>query len=97
MSKQNIIITMLIISTILSLLATFFSYFGITRYLGCHIKNSKKSIENYTKLPNASEGRVVISFSVNPNKINKLKPFINSILDQTVKVNLIAMILQDDD
>ena len=96
MSKQNIIITMLIISTILSLLATFFSYFGITRYLSCHIKNSKQFIENYTKLPKASEGRVVISFSVNPNKINKLKPFINSIIDQTVKVNLIAMIIPDD-
>ena len=96
MSKRNIIITLLVLSTILSLSAIFFSYFGITRYFGCHIKNSKHYIQNYNKLPKASEGRVVISFSADPTKFNKLKPFINSILDQTVKVNLIAMIIPDD-
>lgn len=96
MSKRNIIITLLVLSTILSLTATFFSYFGITRYFGCHIKNSNNYIQKYNKLPKASEGRVVISFSVNTNKFNKLKPFINSILDQTVKVDLIAMIIPDD-
>jgi hypothetical protein len=96
MSKRNIIITLLVLSTILSLLTTFLSYFGITRYFSCHIKNSNNFIQNYSKLPKTSERRVVISFSVNPNKLNKLKPFINSILDQTVKVDLIAMIIPDD-
>lgn len=96
MSKKNIIITLLVISTILSLTATFFSYFGITRYFGCHIKNTNYGIKNYNKLPEASYGRIVISFSADPTKLNKLKPFINSILDQTVKVNLIAMIIPDD-
>ena len=96
MSKRNIVITLLVISTILSLIMTFFSYFGIIRYFCCHIKNCNDFIQNYTKLPKASDGRVVISFSANPNKLNKLKPFINSILDQTVKVDLIAMIIPDD-
>lgn len=96
MSKRNIIITLLVLSTILSLIATFFSYFGITRYFGCHIKNSNNDIGNYHKLPKASDGRIVISFSADPTKLNKLKPFINSILDQTVKVDLIAMIIPDD-
>jgi hypothetical protein len=96
MSKRNIIITLLVLSTILSLIATFFSYFGITRYFSCHIKNPNNYIQNYNKLPKASEGRVVISFSADPTKLNKLKPFINSILDQTVKVNLLAMIIPDD-
>ena len=96
MSKRNIIITLLVLSTILSLTATFFSYFGITRYFGCHINSSKNYIQNYSKLPKASEGRVVISFSADPTKLNKLKPFINSILDQTVKVDLIVMIIPDD-
>lgn len=96
MSKQNIIITLLVLSTILSLIITFFSYFGITRYFGCHLKNSNHDIGNYNKLPKASDGRIVISFSADPTKLNKLKPFINSILDQTVKVDLIAMIIPDD-
>ena len=96
MSKRNIIITLLVLSTILSLTATFFSYFGITRYFGCHIKNPNNYIQKYNKLPKASEGRVVISFSADPTKLNKLKPFINSILDQTVKVDLLAMVIPDD-
>lgn len=97
MSKRNIIITLLVLSTILSLTATFFSYFGITRYFSCHINSCENYIQNYSKLPKASEGRVVISFSADPTKLNKLKPFINSIIDQTVKVDLIAMIIPDDD
>jgi len=96
MSKRNIIIALLILSTILSLSATFLSYFGITRYFGCHVNKCNKFIQNYSKLPKISKGRVVISFSVDPNKLNKLKPFFNSILDQTVKVDLIAMIMPDD-
>jgi len=50
-------------------------------------------IENYSKLPKAStDNKVTISFTCKRDKLHKLKPFINSILDQTVKVDLIAMI-----
>jgi hypothetical protein len=49
-------------------------------------------IEKYSKLPKASEQRVIISFTSTPDKVKKLKPFINSILDQTVKVDLIAFV-----
>jgi len=97
MSKRTVIIVSTIVSTIISLIVTFLSYFGLTRYIGCHVNNCKAAIENYSKLPNATDDRVVISFSVKPDKLNKLKPFINSILDQTVKVNLIAMIILEDD
>lgn len=97
MSKRSVIIVSSIVSTIVSLIVTFLSYFGLTRYIGCHINNCTSAIENYSKLPIATtDNRVVISFSVKPDKIKKLKPFINSILDQTVKVNLIAMIILDD-
>ena len=96
MSKRNIMIILLIISSILSLIMTFFSYFGITRYFICHVNNCDGFIQKYSKLPKSSDGRVVISFSADPNKLNRLKPFINSILDQTVKVDLIAMIIPDD-
>lgn len=92
MRKRTLII-ITIISTILSLIITFSSYFGLIRYLCCHIKSTDKFIENYSKLPKAStDNKVAISFTCKKDKIDKLKPFINSIMDQTVKVDLIAMI-----
>ena len=97
MNKRNLIILIIILSTFFSLLYTFFSYFGINRWINCHLKNCDSNIENYSKLPKASDDKVVISFTVNPHKMDKLKPFINSLLDQTVKVNLIAMIIPLDD
>ena len=78
MSKRTVIIISAIVSTIVSLIITFFSYFGLTRYIGCHINNCKSAIENYSKLPIATtDNRVVISFSVKSDKIKKIKPFIN--------------------
>uniref|UniRef100_A0A6C0H3D7 Glycosyltransferase 2-like domain-containing protein n=1 Tax=viral metagenome TaxID=1070528 RepID=A0A6C0H3D7_9ZZZZ len=93
--RRSTILVIIIVSTLFSLLLTFFSYFGYTRFLACHVNNS--DIENYRKLPRAADNKVVISFSVKPDKMNKLKPFINSILDQTVKVDLIAMIIPEGD
>lgn len=90
--KKLTIIIFTIISTIISLLFIFLSYFGLTRYVSCYFKNTYKLIEKYSKLPKASEQRVIISFTSTPDKVKKLKPFINSILDQTVKVDLIAFV-----
>jgi len=36
---------------------------------------------------------VVISFTTTPDRVEKLKPMINSILDQTVKVDQIALVI----
>lgn len=91
MEKRTIII-LTIISTFISLVWTLCSYYGITRYLSCLFK-TKCNIENYSKLPKASDDRVIISFTTTPDKMEKLKPFINSLLDQTVKVDLIALII----
>ena len=85
MKNRKAIISIIIVSTIVSLLYTFFSYFGINRYLLCHLKNSDSLIEKYSKLPKEFDDRIIISFSTTPDKIHKLKPFINSILDQWVK------------
>ena len=98
MKNRKTIIAIIIVSTIVSLLYTFFSYFGINRYLMCYVQNSDSLIEKYSKLPKEFDDRIIISFSTTPDKIHKLKPFINSILDQTIKVDLIAMIIiQDED
>lgn len=92
MEKRKIVI-MTIVSTLLSLAFILFSYFGITRYLSLYFKSCDSFIEEYSKLPEASDQRVVVSFSTTPERIHKLKPMINSILDQTVRVNQIGLVI----
>jgi hypothetical protein len=77
--------------TIISIIITFLYYFGIIRYLELHICNHKKYLEKYKNLDKASDKKVVISFTTTPEKVKKLKPFINSLLDQTVKVDNIVL------
>ena len=89
--KKLTIIIFTIISTVISLVWTLCSYYGIQRYFTC-LFAKKCDIKNYSKLPRACDDRVVISFTTTPDKIEKLKPFLNSLLDQTVKVDSIAFI-----
>ena len=84
-------IVLFIVSTILSLAMIFLSYFGFVRYTTLYIKSSDSYIENYTKLPHGGSGRVVISFTTVPERMDKLKPMLNSLLDQTVRVDQIAL------
>ena len=95
MNKKTVII-ITILSNILSIIFILSSYYGIDRYLSLHMKSCENFINKYSYLPKASTNRVVISFSTTPEKINKIKPMINSILDQTVKVDAIYMVLLAD-
>jgi hypothetical protein len=94
MEKRKIII-LTIVSTLVSLVFILLSYYGIDRYLTLHVKSSENFIKEYSKLPKAAKNRVVISFSVTPDNINNLKPMINSILDQTVKVDQILLVVSN--
>lgn len=84
---------MKIITILLALLIIIFifSYFNIFRYLSLHIRSPDPLISNYSNLPKASDERVVISFTTTPDNISKIQPMLNSILDQTVKVDQIAL------
>lgn len=84
-----------IIITILSLLFIALSYFGINRYISLHFSSCDGYIEKYKNLPKASDNRVVLTFTTTTEKIDKLKPMINSILDQTVRVNQIIMVIPE--
>lgn len=54
-------------------------------------------LENYKKLDRADDVKnVIVSLSVLPDKINKIRPMINSILDQTVRVNQIVLNIPKD-
>lgn len=80
--------TVFLILTIVPLIITILYYFGVFRYFQLHSKSSEKYIDNYKKLNKASKtDKVIISFTTIPKRINKIKPMINSLLDQTVKVD----------
>ena len=48
-------------------------------------------IENYHKLPKSDSKKVIVVVHINPDKVNTIKPMINSILDQTIKVDRIFL------
>ena len=96
MEKRKVII-MTIISTIVSIIVILMSYFGITRYLMLHGQSSEPYIHRYSSLPSADKGKVVLAISTTPEKITKIKPMINSILDQTVRITQIILIIPHDD
>lgn len=76
-----------IIVTVLSLLFSILYYIGIVRYFKLHIDKNDKYLENYRNLDKNYDKKVIISFTTTPEKINKIKPMLNSLLDQTVKVD----------
>jgi len=82
-----------LVGTLLSLAIILLSYFGIVRYLTLHVSGTDKLVEGYSKLPKATDGRVVVSFAAKPKDFDKLKPMINSLLDQTVKVDQIGIVV----
>ena len=82
-----------LVGTFLSLAMILLSYFGIVRYLTLHVSGTDKLVENYSKLPEATEGRVVVSVAADPKDFAKLKPTLASILDQTVKVDQIGVVV----
>lgn len=83
--------TISLILSIISLIYVILDYYGLIRYLKMFIYSPKKYIKNYKKLEFGCENRVVISLTTTPSRIKKIHPIINSLLDQTTKVDLIAI------
>lgn len=90
--KKKTTITISLILTIISMIYMFLVYYGILRYVIVHFRDARYYSEGYTKLDKADENeRVVVSFTATEDRLEKLNPFINSLLDQTVRVDEIAM------
>ena len=81
----------MLITSILSIIFILLSYYGIVRYATLYMKPVESYINKYSELPHANNKRVVISFTTTPEKINKIEPMIKSLLDQTVKVDMIVL------
>lgn len=85
-----------ILLTILSIIVIIFYYFGLFRYIQLHFDGIDKYIKNYKNLDKAHDKKVVISMTTTPEKIKKIKPVLKSLLDQTVKVNMIVLNIPKD-
>lgn len=89
--SRRVIIILTLVSGVLSLVYILASYYGYDRYMTMRVKQPTRYIETYKELPKAAKDRVVISISPSPNKVGSIRPMVNSILDQTVRVDQILL------
>ena len=92
MSKKVLQLFSLILS-ILALIFMIMSHYGIIRQYYLRHKPTEYYVDKYKSLPKADKDRVVVSF---PYK-NDIKVFLNSILDQTVRVDDIGTTTKNKD
>lgn len=79
-----------VIFTCLSILYAIFSYFGYSRYVQLYsppLHSKKKLLENYKTLEKCTDNKVIVGFTTTSDNINKLSPMLNSLLDQTTRVD----------
>lgn len=84
-----------IVASLLTIIVSILVYFGIIRFIKLYMsKSTEKYIEKYTDLPFVSKKRVVVVLSVqNETQLKNIVPTINSLLDQTVRVNQFFLVL----
>ena len=86
--------TISIITSLISLLYLCLSYKGIIRYSELYIKSPKKYENDYKKLEYFDNNkRVVISLAPSLKELKNIESVVKSLLNQTVKVNLISITL----
>ena len=91
MGKRNFQLFCLVFS-LLYLLYMVFEYCGYIRYASLYLNDTESYIASYPSLPRADpKNRVVLCFAASEEELPQLKPFINSLLDQTVRVDDIAL------
>ena len=80
----------LCLTTVLSLVYAVINYFDVIRYIDLHIDD----IETYTNIVKNNpdnENKIIVSLDIDITNIDRLRPVINSILDQTIKVDQITL------
>lgn len=94
MNKLTIIISILI--TLITILYLVLDYKGVFRNMRlCSSSNTAGYLEKYKTLPKADKNKVVLVISDPQSGSNA--QFINSILDQTVRVNDICLVVPDSE
>jgi hypothetical protein len=94
MNKRTFQIISLIFS-IFALIYMFLVRYGFFRYYRLKEDSTEKYLEKYTSLEKPGKDKVVVAFSADEKSLSTIKPFINSILDQTIKVDDIAITIPE--
>jgi len=88
---ENIIIITIII-TILSTIVIIIQYFDLFRYYKLRREEISRYIEKYSDVkPYKSKKSIIVSLNTTPDRIGKIKPVLNSLLDQSIRVNKIIV------
>lgn len=91
---KQVLAVISIITSLISLLYLCLSYKGIIRYSELYIKSAKNYENNYKKLEFFDKSkRVVVSLAPSLKDLKNIEPVVKSLLNQTVKVNLVSITL----
>ena len=78
--------------SLVSLIISILTYYGLIRYTKLYHASTEQFTSTYSQLPTADDTcKVVVAFSTTPDRLEKIEPMLNSLLDQTVKVDEIAL------
>lgn len=84
-----------LVSTVISVIVILMSYFELTRYVLLYVRPTDYYIREYKKIQKTNypeeTKRVVVTMSTTPGRMNKLEPVLKSLLDQTMRVDQIAL------
>lgn len=92
--KKSTIILLSFLSITLSLVFIIMSYYGIFRYFSLHYFDQEKYVKNYLNLQKAHDDKkITVVVTSTENGLKKIKPTINSLFDQTVRVDEIILVI----
>ena len=87
-----------ILLNILAIIYSILNYLELIRYVNIRVNSNNYFLKKFRKMKKYSKvERIVLIIDTDVKRINKLKPCINSLLDQTIRVDEIALNLKDGD
>lgn len=79
--------------SILSMIYFILAYYGIIRYIRLHFDSVEPYLDRYKNIPKMGKERVVLAFTIDEQNLKKIKPFLISLLDQSVRVDDIVLFI----
>jgi len=90
------IVKLSFLSAFLSFVYLLLEQFGFVRYLMCYLHSTESYIENYKNIEKYGDERTVITLSTTYTRLPKLILVLKSLLDQTVRVDMIYVTICGD-
>lgn len=89
MNRKGLIISLIV--SLISLAYLILAYTGVIRRIQIRNGSLESYLKSFPDIPKAKD-RVIVVFSPSEKELENLTPFLNSILDQTVRVHDIVLI-----